>query len=97
MLTSVRKASGVRLAANSGVAAATFRMAAVKTSGLGITCNVHLQMHVAHLTAIHLRFDFYPTQNILICAPFESGCCVTVAGHCCCCVLTAATAAMQVE
>jgi hypothetical protein len=61
MLTSVRKASGVRLAASSGVPDATFRMAAVKTSGLGITCNVHLQMqlHVVKLTAIHLLFDCF--------------------------------------
>ncbi len=70
MLTSVRKTSGVRLAANSGVPAATFRMAAVKTSGLGITCNVHLQMqlHVVNLTAVHLLYYVFLTQNILICS-----------------------------
>ncbi len=88
MLTCVRKASGVRLAASSGVPAATFRMAAVKTSGLGITCNVHLHMqpHVTHLTAVHLLSVSSLTQNIVVCGPFKSGCCVGVAGHCRCCV-----------
>lgn len=44
-LTSIRKASGVRLAANSGVPAATLSIADVNTSGLGITCSAHLQRY----------------------------------------------------